>query len=143
MMTRRGTFADSAGQPFDGDGLGSFHGWSIAMLIPSTRAAAGLGHPVAGGAPSSRGGPALRKFNLKIRPPRSSMRRRRGQGTELAKDESPQPVAMPARAASRLEARNRQLAAVLACVAAAVFVTVVLLAVMFHYAEAHHLLDTL
>lgn len=50
---------------------------------------------------------------------------------------------MPARTVNRLRQRNRQLAAVLAGVAAAVFVTVVSLALMFHYAEAHHLLAQL
>jgi hypothetical protein len=50
---------------------------------------------------------------------------------------------MLARAVNRLRQRNRQLAAMLACVAAAVFVTVVSLGLMFHYAEAHHLLARL
>lgn len=47
----------------------------------------------------------------------------------------------PARTA--LRQRNRMLAAALAGIAAAMLVVVVTLAVMFHYAEAHHVIAAL
>lgn len=39
-----------------------------------------------------------------------------------------------------LRQRNRTLALMLACVVGAMFVTVFTLVVLFHYAEAHHML---
>jgi hypothetical protein len=63
---------------------------------------------------------------------------------DLPKTASAAAAPLPPAALSRqLRYRNRTLAAMLACVAASGFAIVLALALLLHYAEAHHLLANL